>query len=197
VEAPSVVFATALVDARAGESARHETRASRPARDPPDQLGGSAFAEPPCVLRVVLSHQEPHQPGTDPTTKNLADREETGSDRAHRFAHMSMNRSRHADPELFDIDAYDEPSRAAARPKAPPAAIKADRRHGQTDDRETSTAAANSRVWTVSEAAVLLGVSRAHAYELVARGQLRHVRLGRRVVVPKRAVDELLETRTA
>ena len=108
-----------------------------------------------------------------------------------------MNRSRHADPELFDIDAYDEQPGVAVRPVAPPAAIKAARRHGQTADLATSTPAANSRVWTVSEAAELLGVSRAHAYDLVARGQLRHVRLGRRVVIPKRAVDELLEARTA
>jgi excisionase family DNA binding protein len=47
-------------------------------------------------------------------------------------------------------------------------------------------------VWTVEEAAALLGISRAHAYQLVARGQLTHVRLGRRIVVPKRALDELV-----
>jgi excisionase family DNA binding protein len=79
----------------------------------------------------------------------------------------------------------------------PVAAVETDRRHVRTAEVETGTPPANSRVWTVSEAAVLLGVSRAHAYELVARGQLRHVRLGRRVVIPKRAVDELLEARTA
>jgi excisionase family DNA binding protein len=47
-------------------------------------------------------------------------------------------------------------------------------------------------VWTVEEAARLLGISRAHAYELVAREELPHVRLGRRVVVPKHALAELL-----
>lgn len=47
-------------------------------------------------------------------------------------------------------------------------------------------------VWTVEEAARLLGISRAHAYDLVARNQLPHLRLGRRVVVPKHALDELL-----
>ena len=40
-------------------------------------------------------------------------------------------------------------------------------------------------VLTVSEAAVLLGISRAFAYELVARGELPVIRLGRR-----RLVDE-------
>jgi excisionase family DNA binding protein len=39
-------------------------------------------------------------------------------------------------------------------------------------------------VWCVEEAARLLGISRAHAYELVSRGALTHVRLGRRIVIP-------------
>jgi excisionase family DNA binding protein len=48
------------------------------------------------------------------------------------------------------------------------------------------------RVWTVEEAGRLLGISRAHAYELVARGEIPHLRLGRRVVVPKRAIESML-----
>jgi excisionase family DNA binding protein len=47
-------------------------------------------------------------------------------------------------------------------------------------------------VWSVEEAARLLGISRAHAYELVARGELPHLRLGRRVVVPKHAIEALI-----
>ena len=47
-------------------------------------------------------------------------------------------------------------------------------------------------VWTVEEAAQVLGISRTHAYELVARGELASVRLGRRIVVPKRTIDTLL-----
>ena len=47
-------------------------------------------------------------------------------------------------------------------------------------------------VWTVEEAGWLLGISRAHAYELVARGDLPHLRLGRRVVVPKQVIESLL-----
>jgi excisionase family DNA binding protein len=47
-------------------------------------------------------------------------------------------------------------------------------------------------VVTVPEAARLLGISRTHAYELVTRGELAHVRLGRRIVVPKHAIDALL-----
>jgi len=47
-------------------------------------------------------------------------------------------------------------------------------------------------VLTVPEAARLLGISRTHAYELVTRGELAHVRLGRRIVVPKHSIDTLL-----
>lgn len=46
---------------------------------------------------------------------------------------------------------------------------------------------------TVSEAARVLGISRSSAYECVRRGELRAVRLGRRLVVPRSAVTELLE----
>lgn len=47
-------------------------------------------------------------------------------------------------------------------------------------------------VYTVTQTATLLGISRTHAYELVARGDLAHVRLGRRIVVPRHAVEQLL-----
>ena len=47
-------------------------------------------------------------------------------------------------------------------------------------------------VVSVPEAARLLGISRTHAYELVTRGELAHVRLGRRIVVPNHAIDTLL-----
>lgn len=48
------------------------------------------------------------------------------------------------------------------------------------------------RVWSVEEVAELLGISRAHAYELVARNEIPHLRLGRRIVVPKHVVEKLL-----
>ncbi len=50
------------------------------------------------------------------------------------------------------------------------------------------TSAGNRLVLTVAEAGKLLGISRAFAYELVARGELPVIRLGRRVVVPKAAL---------
>ena len=40
-------------------------------------------------------------------------------------------------------------------------------------------------VYTVSEAGEMLGISRAFAYELVARGELPVIKLGRRRLVPK------------
>jgi excisionase family DNA binding protein len=48
-------------------------------------------------------------------------------------------------------------------------------------------------VYTVAEAAKMLGISRAHGYDLVASGELAHVRLGRRVVIPVRVIERLLE----
>ena len=56
------------------------------------------------------------------------------------------------------------------------------------------TVATEPRVWTVGEAARVLGISRAHAYELVARGELPHLRLGRRIVIPRHALEVLLTT---
>ena len=46
---------------------------------------------------------------------------------------------------------------------------------------------------TVMEAAEVLGISRTLAYELVARGELPSLRMGRRIVVPRRALESLLE----
>ena len=45
---------------------------------------------------------------------------------------------------------------------------------------------------TVEEAAERLGISRGLAYELVRQGVLPSLRLGRRIVIPVRALDELL-----
>jgi len=45
---------------------------------------------------------------------------------------------------------------------------------------------------SVEEAGSLLGISRGLAYRLAASGQLPTLRLGRRIVVPKPALDALL-----
>jgi excisionase family DNA binding protein len=47
-------------------------------------------------------------------------------------------------------------------------------------------------VLSVREAAALLGISKDLAYDLVARGELPSLRLGRRIVVPRRALIAFL-----
>jgi excisionase family DNA binding protein len=51
----------------------------------------------------------------------------------------------------------------------------------------------DNRVISVDEAAEALGVSRNTAYEAIKKGQLPHIRVGRRIVVPKLAFERLLE----
>lgn len=46
--------------------------------------------------------------------------------------------------------------------------------------------------YTVSESAELLGISRSTAYELVRTGDLPSLRLGRRIVIVRRAIESLL-----
>ena len=46
--------------------------------------------------------------------------------------------------------------------------------------------------YTVEEAAEAIGVSRGQAYELVRRGDLRTVHVGRRIVIPRDAVRDFL-----
>jgi excisionase family DNA binding protein len=48
----------------------------------------------------------------------------------------------------------------------------------------------------VEEAAEVLGISRGLGYELVRSGELPSLRLGHRVVIPRRVVDELLASVT-
>jgi len=46
---------------------------------------------------------------------------------------------------------------------------------------------------TVSETARLLGISRGLAYEMVRTGEIPSVRFGKRVLIPRRALEKLLE----
>ena len=45
---------------------------------------------------------------------------------------------------------------------------------------------------TVEEAATLLGISRAFAYEAVNKGEIPSIRIGRRILVPKVALERFL-----
>jgi excisionase family DNA binding protein len=49
---------------------------------------------------------------------------------------------------------------------------------------------------SIEEAAARLGISRALAYELVRRGELPRLRLGRRIVIPLKALEEFVESAT-
>jgi len=46
---------------------------------------------------------------------------------------------------------------------------------------------------SVEEAARILGISRGLAYQMVHQGKMPVLRFGRRMVVPKRAIERLLE----
>ncbi len=62
---------------------------------------------------------------------------------------------------------------------------------------EQATASSTERLTlSVDETARLLGISRSFAYELCARHELPSVRLGRRLVVPRRALLRLIEEGT-
>jgi excisionase family DNA binding protein len=64
----------------------------------------------------------------------------------------------------------------------------------RVEDLPASPAGSDRLVLTVDEAAYLLNISRGLAYELVARGELPAIRLGRRIVIPRVAMEELLGT---
>lgn len=72
-----------------------------------------------------------------------------------------------------------------------------DHNHDVWDDHpvgQLASAKANQRLTvSVEEAARLLGISRGHAYALVNRREIPSLRLGRRIVVPLRAIDRLLD----
>ena len=45
----------------------------------------------------------------------------------------------------------------------------------------------------VEEVARMLGISRGSAYEAIQRGEIPHIRIGRRVLVSKKALDRFLD----
>jgi len=50
------------------------------------------------------------------------------------------------------------------------------------------------RTMTILEAAAILGISRNAAYEAAKTGQIPIIRIGKRILVPRAALDRLLET---
>ena len=51
----------------------------------------------------------------------------------------------------------------------------------------------SSKVLTVEEAGKWLGIGRSAAYDAIQRNELPHIRIGRRIVVPIRALERLLD----
>lgn len=47
---------------------------------------------------------------------------------------------------------------------------------------------------TVEEAGMMLGIGRALAYEMAKTGRLPVLRFGKRMVIPRRAMEEMLKT---
>lgn len=60
----------------------------------------------------------------------------------------------------------------------------------------TATSDQAPRTITVERAGQLLGISRGLAYDLVRRGEIPSIRLGRRVVVPVTAIDDIINSAT-
>ena len=50
---------------------------------------------------------------------------------------------------------------------------------------------------SVEEAALALGISRTFAYEAVSRGEIPCIRIGRRILIPKVALEKLLSGESA
>jgi excisionase family DNA binding protein len=59
-------------------------------------------------------------------------------------------------------------------------------------DRKEVVVESSRLTLSVPETAALLGISRALAYQLVARGELPSLRLGGRILVPRHALDRLV-----
>lgn len=53
------------------------------------------------------------------------------------------------------------------------------------------------QTYTITEAARVLGIGRATAYEAARVGKLPSIRIGRRLVVPKAALFKLLDATTS
>jgi excisionase family DNA binding protein len=60
-------------------------------------------------------------------------------------------------------------------------------------ERGESIVEAERLTMSVTEAAEVIGISRAHAYEMVRVGRIPSIRLGRRVVVPRKALEKFLD----
>ena len=64
------------------------------------------------------------------------------------------------------------------------------------NDSETSSGQILRLTFSVEEVAQLLGLSRSAVYEAIARGDIPALRFGRRIVIARHALDQLLTNPT-
>lgn len=62
---------------------------------------------------------------------------------------------------------------------------------------ETQIEQKTRRVYAPKELMALLGLSKTAVYQGIERGEIPSVRIGRRILIPKTAVDKLLSSETA
>ena len=53
----------------------------------------------------------------------------------------------------------------------------------------------NKKTYTVDEFAHILGIGRGTAYAAIKRGEIPHLRIGRRIVIPTQVVENLLNVK--
>ena len=56
----------------------------------------------------------------------------------------------------------------------------------------TVTPDENSPVMSVTECAAYLRIGRSHAYEMVKEGKIPSIRLGKKILIPRRRLEQLL-----
>jgi excisionase family DNA binding protein len=81
--------------------------------------------------------------------------------------------------------------REATRPRGA-AANRASAEFRQGDDNKAASPTIDRQTLTVEEAATLLGIGRNSAYQAIARGELPALRIGRRLLVPRAALERHL-----
>jgi excisionase family DNA binding protein len=96
------------------------------------------------------------------------------------------------DPERFAV--VTSPAEWTAYPRELQEALSGAAGEVRSEGRASGAIApiAERLTLTVDEAATLLGISRAFAYEAVNNGDIPSIRIGRRILVPKIALERML-----
>jgi excisionase family DNA binding protein len=60
------------------------------------------------------------------------------------------------------------------------------------DDDQETTLSGEKLVYNVAEVAKLLGLGKTSAWEAIWRGEIPHLKIGRRVLIPREALEKFL-----